>query len=107
MTIVETKDSGKRKINPVAMTIFSARKEYGPSRGSKQRPPVLKSATLTTKLWGSAYTPTKATYIALTFSVCPSASLAVRQSVHSFRVNATHPHLSTDLDNIFAVFLIM
>ena len=38
---------------PVAMTIINPGKECWPSRGSNQRPPVLKSATLPTKLWGS------------------------------------------------------
>ena len=42
-------------MNPVAMTIINPRKEYWPSRGSIQRPPVLKSATLSTELWGSAF----------------------------------------------------
>ena len=41
-------------MNPVAMTIINPRKEYWPSRGSNQRPPVLKSATLQTELWGLA-----------------------------------------------------
>ena len=36
------------------MTIVYTWKEYWPSRGSNQRPPVLKSATLPTKLWDSA-----------------------------------------------------
>ena len=47
-------DSGKRGINPVAMTIINPRKEYWPSRRSNQRPPVLKTATLPTELWDSA-----------------------------------------------------
>ena len=51
---VRTTDSGERGMNPVAMTIINPRKEYWPSRGSNQRPPVLKSATLPTELWGSA-----------------------------------------------------
>ena len=41
-------DSGKRGMNPVAMTIISPRKENFPSRGSNKRPPVLKSCTLPT-----------------------------------------------------------
>ena len=49
-------DSGERGMNPVAMTIINPRKEYWPSRGSNQRPPVLKSATLPTELWGLACT---------------------------------------------------
>ena len=53
-TIVETTDSGERGVNPVAMTLISPRKEYWPSRESNERPPVLKSATLPTELWGSA-----------------------------------------------------
>ena len=36
-------------MNPVAMTIINPWKEYWPSRGSNQRPPVLKSATLQTE----------------------------------------------------------
>ena len=47
-------DSGERGMNPVAMTIINPWKEYWPSRGSNQRPPVIKSATLPTELWGSA-----------------------------------------------------
>ena len=54
ITIVETTDSGERGMNPVAMTIIIPRKEYWPSRGLNQRPPVLKSATLSTELWNSA-----------------------------------------------------
>ena len=49
-----TTDSGKRGMNPVAMTIINRRREYWPNRGSNQRPPVLKSTTLPTELWGSA-----------------------------------------------------
>ena len=41
-------------MNPVAMTVINPRKEYWPSRGSNQRPPVLKSATLLTELCCSA-----------------------------------------------------
>ena len=37
--------SGERGMNAVAMTIINPRKEYWSSRGSNQRPPVLKSAT--------------------------------------------------------------
>ena len=40
-------------MNPVAMTVVNPRKEYWPSRGSNHRPPILKSATLPTELWGS------------------------------------------------------
>ena len=47
-------DSGERGMNPVAMTTTNPLKEYWPSRGSNQPPPVLKSATLSTKLWGAA-----------------------------------------------------
>ena len=45
-------DSVERGMNPVAMTIINPRKEYWPSRGSKQPPPVLKSTTLPTELLG-------------------------------------------------------
>ena len=41
-------------MNPITMIIINPRKEYWPSRESNQRPPVLKSATLPTELWGSA-----------------------------------------------------
>ena len=47
-------DSGEREMNPVAMTSINSRKEYWPSQGSNQRPPVLKSAKLPTQLRGSA-----------------------------------------------------
>ena len=46
-------DSGERGMNPDAMTVINPRKEYWPSRGSYQRPSVLKSATLPTELCGS------------------------------------------------------
>ena len=36
-------------MNPVAVTIISPRKEYWPSRGSNQRPAVLRSTTLPTE----------------------------------------------------------
>ena len=52
ITIVKTTDSCEREMNPVAMTIINPRKEYWPSRGSNQRPPLLQSATLPTELWG-------------------------------------------------------
>ena len=45
-------NSGERGMNPVAMTIINPRKKYWPSRGSNQRPPVLKSCTLPPELWG-------------------------------------------------------
>ena len=41
-------------MNPVAKTIINPWKEYWSSLGSNHRPPVLKSATLPTELWGSA-----------------------------------------------------
>ena len=49
--MVETTDSGKRGMNPIAMTIINSRKEYWPRRGSNQQPSVLKSATLPTELF--------------------------------------------------------
>ena len=52
ITIVETKDSGKRGMNPVAMT----RKNTGRARGSNQRSPVLMSCTLPSELLGLAFT---------------------------------------------------
>ena len=42
-------------MNPVAITFINPQKEYWLSRGSNQRPPVLKSATLLTEVWGSAW----------------------------------------------------
>ena len=45
---------GWERNNPVAMTIINPLKEYWPCRGSNQRPPVLKTATLPTDLLGSA-----------------------------------------------------
>ena len=48
-------DSGERGLYPITMTIINPRKEYWPSRGSNQQHPVLKSATLPTELWGSAF----------------------------------------------------
>ena len=50
ITIVETTDSGERGMNPVAMTVINPRKEYWPSRGSNQRPPVLNFGTLPAEL---------------------------------------------------------
>ena len=41
-------------MNPVVMTIIDPWKEYWPSQGSNQLPPVLKSAMLPTELWGLA-----------------------------------------------------
>ena len=50
-------DSGERGMNPVAnFTVINPRKEYWPSRGSNQQPPVFKSALVRTELWGSAKT---------------------------------------------------
>ena len=48
-------DSGERGMNPVTMTIINPWKEYRPSLGSNQRPPVPKYATLPTELWGSTH----------------------------------------------------
>ena len=50
--IVETMDSGGREMNSVAMTIINPQKEYWPSQGLNQQPPVLKSCMLPTELWG-------------------------------------------------------
>ena len=50
INIVERMEGGERGMNPVAMTIIDPRKEYWPSRGSNQRPPVLKSRRLPTEL---------------------------------------------------------
>ena len=57
ITIVPTMDSSERGMNPVEMTIINPRKEYWPSQGSNQRPPVLKSAMLQTELWGLSLMP--------------------------------------------------
>ena len=54
ITIVEKLDSGEKGMNPVAMTIINLQKEYQPRQESNQRPPVLRSFTLPTELWGSA-----------------------------------------------------
>ena len=54
ITIVEEMDSGEIGMKTVAMTIINPREEYWQSRRSKQRPPVFKSCTLPTELWGSA-----------------------------------------------------
>ena len=54
ITIVETKGSSEKGMNPVAMTIINPQIENWLSWGSDQRPPVIKSATPPTKLWGSA-----------------------------------------------------
>ena len=40
-------------MNPVAMTIINPRKAYWPRQGSNHQPPVLKSGSLPTELWGS------------------------------------------------------
>ena len=54
ITIVETTLSGEGRRYPVAITIINPRKKYWLSRESNQRPPVLKSTTPPTELWGSA-----------------------------------------------------
>ena len=51
ITIVKAMDSGERGMNPDALTIIIPRKEYWLSRGSNQRPRVLKSSTLPTELY--------------------------------------------------------
>ena len=51
--IVETLDSGERRMNPIAVAIIIPRKECWPRWESNQRPSVLKSVTLPTELWGS------------------------------------------------------
>ena len=45
---------GRERNESVPMTIINPWKEYWPSRGSNQRPPVLKSAMLPTEPWGLA-----------------------------------------------------
>ena len=54
ITIVETTDSGERGMDAVTMTFINPQKEYWLSRGSNQRPPVLKSATVPTEPLDSA-----------------------------------------------------
>ena len=49
-------DSSDRGMNPFAMTIINPKKEYWPSWGSNQQPPVLKFGMLPTELWGLAHT---------------------------------------------------
>ena len=49
--IFEILERGEREMNPVAMTVINSLKEKLPNRGSKQRPPVLKSGMLPTELW--------------------------------------------------------
>ena len=53
-TIFKTMDSGESGMNPVAITIINPQREYWPSWGSNQRPPVLKSTMLPTELWSLA-----------------------------------------------------
>ena len=53
ITIVETMDNGERGTNSVAMTIINHQKKYWSSRGSNQRPPILKPCTLPAELWSS------------------------------------------------------
>ena len=55
ITTVETMYRGEKRMNPVTMTIISPRKEYKLSRGSNQRPPVLKSYTTPTELGENAF----------------------------------------------------
>ena len=54
ITMVETMGNGGRGMNPVAMTIINARKEYWQGQGSIQRPPVLNSIMLLNRLSGLA-----------------------------------------------------
>ena len=51
---METRDSGERGMNPVAMTVINPCKEYWLSQGLNQPPPVLKPATLQIERWGLA-----------------------------------------------------
>ena len=51
ITVVETLDSGERGMNPFAKTIINPWKEYWPSHGLNQLPPVLKSRMLPTELF--------------------------------------------------------
>ena len=54
ITIVEIMDSSETGMNHVAMTLINPQKEYWLSKGSNQRPPVLKSCSLQTELWDLA-----------------------------------------------------
>ena len=47
-------DSSEERMNPVKMTIINPEKEYIPGQELNQRPPILKSGTLLTELWGLA-----------------------------------------------------
>ena len=52
ITNVKTMDCCERGMHHVAMTIINPRREYWPSQGQNNQPPILKSCTLPTKLWG-------------------------------------------------------
>ena len=54
ITIIETRDSSERGMNPVTITIINPLKEYWLSLGLNQWPPVFESAMLPTELWGLA-----------------------------------------------------
>ena len=56
LIIAKTRDSCEGEMNPVARNIINIQKEYWLSRTWNQQPPVLKSGTLMTELWGSAIT---------------------------------------------------
>ena len=51
----QNKRQRDRRMNPVGMTIMDPRKNYWPSHGRNQRPPILKSRPLPTKLRQKGY----------------------------------------------------
>ena len=74
--------SGEREMNLVTMTIINPWKEYWPRWGSNQPPSVLKSATLSTELWGLApFSGTK--YIMHNYACSLTWSLLYYQFIHS------------------------
>ena len=78
-------DSSQEGMNSVAMTIINHRKENWPSRGSNQRPPVLKSCMLSTELWDSAQAPLIKVCVVY-FSIIKSMPVPVIYSVDTTRV---------------------
>ena len=91
ITISETMDIGERGMNPVAITIINFRKEYGPRKGSNQRPPVLKSLMLPNGLCG----------LDLLFSITPCENnnwneniviSTITISLHSTNICTSHLH---------------
>ena len=80
ITNVETMNSGKRGMNHVAMTIINPRKEYWPSQGSNQRPPVRY-----TEQWDSA---------GKVYSLCDIGCRTTRPKDNSPQDNSPHQNLA-------------